>query len=276
MAICIFDLRAGLVSVLSLLSDFGLKDPYVAEMKAVIYSINPDAPIVDVSHEVKKFDIQMGAFILASAAPYFPAKSVHVAVVDPGVGTSQRPIIVETAHSLYVGPDNGVLMLAASKETIVNVYEIANPGYMLSVVSSTFHGRDIFAPAAAHLSLGVSPSSFGSAINDYVFPDFAKPNIENGLLAGEVLYLDDFGNMISNISSESLEAAGLAGCRHVDVVLGEERLCLPLGSAYGDVSVGEALVLVGSTGFVEVAVNQGCASKTYNVAVGDCFCVSAP
>ncbi len=276
MAIMHFDLRAGLVSVLSLLSDFGLKDPYIAEMKAVIYSINPDARIIDISHEVKKFDIRMGAFVLASAALYFPAKSVHVAVVDPGVGTSRRPIIVETARSLFVGPDNGVLMLAASKETIVNVYEISNPRYMLPVVSSTFHGRDIFAPAATHLSLGVSPSSFGSLLDDYVFPDFAKPKVEDGLLAGEVLYVDDFGNVVSNISAQNLVEAGLAMCRHVDVVLGDERLCLPLCLAYGDVSVGSALVLVGGTGFVEVAVNQGSASKMFGVNVRDCFSVSAP
>jgi S-adenosylmethionine hydrolase len=264
------------VSLVSLLSDFGLKDPYVAELKAVIYSINPDARIVDVSHEVKKFDILMGAFVLASAAPYFPAKSVHVAVVDPGVGTSRRPIIVETARSLFVGPDNGVLMLAASKETIVHVYEITNPKYMLPVVSSTFHGRDIFAPAVAHLLLGVSPSSFGSLLDDYVFPNFAKPKIEDGLLAGEVVYIDDFGNVVSNISAQNLVEAGLAMCRSVDVVLGNKRMCLPLGSVYGNVSVSEPLVLVGGKGFIEVAVNQGSASKTYNVAVGDCFSVSAP
>jgi S-adenosylmethionine hydrolase len=262
--------------VLSLLSDFGLKDPYVAEMKAVIHSINPDARIVDVSHEVKKFDIRMGAFVLASAVPYFPAKSVHVAVVDPGVGTSRRPIIVETGRSFFVGPDNGVLMLAASKEKISSVYDIANPEYMLSVVSSTFHGRDIFAPAAAHLSLGVSPSSFGSVLDDYVFPDFAKPKVEDGFLAGEVLYVDDFGNVVSNISAQNLVEAGLDLCRHVDVVLGAERVCLPLGSAYGNVSVGAALVLVGGTGFVEVAVNQGSASRMFGVNVGDCFSVSVP
>jgi S-adenosylmethionine hydrolase len=263
------------VSLVSLLSDFGLKDPYVAEMKAVIHSVNPDARIFDVSHYVKKFDIRMGAFVLASAVSYFPAKSVHVAVVDPGVGTSRRPIIVETARGLYVGPDNGVLMLAASKEKIVNIFEISNPEYMLPVVSSTFHGRDIFAPAAAHLSLGVNPSSFGSVLDDYVFPSFAKPRMEYGFLVGEVIYVDDFGNVISNISSEHLEAAGITKCGCVDVALGDEGFCLPLGSVYGSVSVGESLVLVGGTGFVEVAVNQGSASKAYNVVVGDCFSVSA-
>ena len=122
------------MSIISLLSDFGHKDPYVAEMKAVILSINPQARIIDITHEIEKFNIRMGAYILASAAPYFPPNTIHVAVVDPGVGTKRRPIIAETNRSLYVGPDNGLLMLAAHKEHITNVYQIDNPKYMLSKV----------------------------------------------------------------------------------------------------------------------------------------------
>jgi len=138
--------------IVTLLTDFGLKDPYVAEMKAVILSICPEAWIVDVSHMVKKFDVRMGAFILAQAAPYFPAGTVHVAVVDPGVGTERRPIIVEAKRSFYVGPDNGVLMLSAKREGILHIYEIKNRKYMLQKISRTFHGRDVFSPVAAHLA----------------------------------------------------------------------------------------------------------------------------
>ena len=196
------------MSIISLLSDFGQKDPYVAEMKAVILSINPQARIVDITHEVEKFNIRMGAFILASATPYFPPNTVHVAVVDPGVGTERRSIIVETKRGFYVGPDNGLLMLAAHKEGIVKVYHIDNPKYMLSRVSRTFHGRDIFAPAAAHLAAGTNPFEFGPAIEDYVFPEFVKSQAKRGEVVGEVLHIDGFGNIVSNISVEDLESAG--------------------------------------------------------------------
>ena len=145
------------MSIISLLSDFGLKDAYVAEMKAIIITINPLVRLIDITHQIEKFSIRRAAYILASVTPYFPEKTIHLAVVDPGVGTKRRPIIVETKRGLYVGPDNGLLMLAAYKEDIINVYLIDNPKYMLSKVSKTFHGRDIFAPAAAYLDKRCDP-----------------------------------------------------------------------------------------------------------------------
>ena len=262
------------MSIISLLSDFGNKDPYVAEMKAVILSINPQARIVDITHEIKKFNIRMGAYVLASAAPYFPPNTVHVAVVDPGVGTKRRPIIAETSRSLYVGPDNGLLMLAAHKEGISKVYRIDNPKYILSKVSKTFHGRDIFAPAAAHLAKGIKPSDFGPAIQDYVFPEFAKPQAKKGALVSEVLHIDDFGNIISNISAEELKRNGFCEGASLLVKLGSKRLTLKLLSAYGKVPVGAPLALIGSSNFLEVALNQGSASEFYKPKVGDPFHVS--
>ena len=262
------------MAIISLLSDFGHKDPYVAEMKAVILSIRPEAYIVDVTHEVEKFNIRMGAYVLASAAPYFPPNTVHVAVVDPGVGTQRRAIIVETSRSLYVGPDNGLLMLAAQKEHITNVYSIDNPKYMLPKVSKTFHGRDIFAPAAAYLTAGTKPSEFGPAIDDYIVPDFAKPHQRNGELLGEVLHVDDFGNTISNISAEDLKTVGINEGNTLQVRLGDKIVSLMFCSAYGEVAVGDPLVLVGSSGFLEVAINQGSGSRTFGAKVGDTFCVS--
>ncbi len=260
--------------IISLLSDFGHNDPYVAEMKAVILSINPQARIVDITHSIKKFSIRMGAYVLASAVPYFPQNTIHVAVVDPGVGTKRRPIIAETNHSLYVGPDNGLLMLAAHNEKIINVYQIDNPKYMLSKVSKTFHGRDIFAPAAAHLSIGIKPSDFGSTIQDYVFPEFAKPHLERGELVSEVLHIDDFGNIISNISAEALELYGVHEGDSLLVTLGNKKLNMPFCSAYGKVPVSTILALIGSSNFLEVAVNQGSASRNFKAKVGDAFCVS--
>ena len=261
------------MSIITLLSDFGLKDPYVAEMKAVILSIYQEACIVDVSHEVEKFNIRMGAFVLASATPHFPEGTIHMAVVDPGVGTKRRPILVETKHSFYVGPDNGVLMLAAEKEGIGHVYEISNSRLMLPRVSTTFHGRDVFAPAAAHLALGVAPSDFGSEIHDYLVPRFAKPRLTKNAMFGEVLHVDDFGNIVTNISRGEFEKArvregAMLRFRFKDSVV-KLRFCL----AYGDVAVGKSLALIGSHDFLEVSVNQGNASDRFGARVGDAVAV---
>ncbi len=262
------------MSIISLLSDFGHKDPYVAEMKAVILSINPQARIIDISHEIEKFNIRMGAYVLASATPYFPANTINVAVVDPGVGTKRRSIIAETKHSLYVGPDNGLLMLAAHKEDIINVYNILNPKYMISNISKTFHGRDIFAPAAAHLTRGIKPSDFGPAIDDYIFPEFAEPHTKGGELVGEVLHMDNFGNLISNISAEALEQYGVRDGDSLLVTLGDKTLNMLFCSAYGEVPAGTTLALIGSSNFLEVAVNQGSASNVFKADAGDIFSVS--
>jgi S-adenosyl-L-methionine hydrolase (adenosine-forming) len=262
------------MSVISLLSDFGLKDPYVAEMKAVIFSICPDARVVDISHEIQKFNVRMGAFVLASTGPYFPEKSVHVAVVDPGVGTDRLPILVETKRSCYVGPDNGLLMLAAQKEGIVNVYHVSNSKYLLPDVSNTFHGRDIFAPVGAHLVCGVAPSEFGPVLEEYVVPDFSAPKTEGESLVGVVLHVDNFGNVISNISKTDFERAKIAEKNLLDVTVGENSLSVPFCSAYGEVEVGAALGLIGSGDFFEVSVNQGSAAEVFGAKAGDVFRVS--
>ena len=255
--------------VISLLSDFGLKDPYVAEMKALILSICPEAHVVDISHEIQKFDIRMGAFVLASAAPYFPQGTIHVAVVDPGVGTKRRPLIVETKRAFYIGPDNGLLTLSARKEGIRHVYNISNPEYMRPQVSRTFHGRDIFAPAAAHLAKGHPPSKFGTEIHDYVLPKFAKPQLGKGRLLGEVLYIDGFGNIVTNISVKDFERISASeGCR-LHVKFKDEILDLRLCSAYGQVPAERALAIVGSSDFLEISVNQADASQIFRVKTGD-------
>jgi S-adenosylmethionine hydrolase len=162
-------------------------------------------------------------------------------------------------------------MLAAYKEGITKVYSIEDPKYMLPKVSNTFHGRDIFAPAAAYLSRGVKPSSFGLEISDYVFPDFAKPHVTGGELVGEVLYIDGFGNVISNISAEDLEPYAVGDGDALVVVVGDKTLRVPFCCAYGGVSVGSVLALVGGGNFLEVAVNQGSASKVFGAKVGDVF-----
>lgn len=250
--------------MITLTTDFGLKDPYVAEMKGVIYSIKPAARIVDVSHQIDKYNVRMAAFILGSAAPYFAKGTVHVVVVDPGVGTSRRAIVVQTKQAFFVGPDNGVLMLAAKAQGISHIYKLIDPKYMLQEVSSTFHGRDIFAPVAAHLDKGVKPKEFGVEITDPVTPKFANVERKNGSISGEVLYVDGFGNVITNIGK-----AEVAKAKTVKVNLHNISLQLPCSETYGNAKPQEPLALVGSHGFLELALNQGSFSGKYRVNAGD-------
>ena len=250
--------------MITLTTDFGLKDPYVAEMKGVIYSIKPAARIVDVSHQIDKYNVRMAAFILGSAAPYFAKGTVHVVVVDPGVGTNRRAIVVQTKQAFFVGPDNGVLMLAAKVQGVSHIYGLIDPKYMLQEVSSTFHGRDIFAPVAAHLDKGVKPKEFGVEITDPVTPKFANVERKNGSISGEVLYVDGFGNVITNIGK-----AEVAKAKTVKVNLHNISLQLPCSETYGNAKPQEPLALVGSHGFLELALNQGSFSEKYRVNAGD-------
>jgi S-adenosylmethionine hydrolase len=249
--------------LITLTSDFGLKDPYVAEMKGVILTINPKATIVDITHGVEKFDIRMGAFMLASAAPYFPEGSVHLAVVDPCVGTERRAILVQTKQGFFVGPDNGVLMLAAQNQGIEHTYELTSSKFMLSKVSSTFHGRDIFAPAAAHLDMGVKISEFGPEINDVVNPEFVRVKKRNGSFLGEVLDVDGFGNIITNINQKELSEA-----KTVNIKMQNLTLKLPFCKTYGQAKPQQPMALIGSHGFLEIAKNQNSAAKKLHAKAG--------
>ena len=250
--------------MITLTTDFGSKDPYVAEMKGAILSINSKATLIDVTHEVEKFNIRMAAFVLASAAPYFPKGTVHLAVVDPGVGTQRRAILVETKQAFFVGPDNGVLVLAAQNQGIVSIHELANPKFMLPKVSSIFHGRDIFAPAAAHLDRGIKPEEFGPQIADAVKPEFAIVEKHEGSLIGEVLHVDGFGNVITNITQKEI-----VGAKAINIKLPKLSLKLSFGKTYAEAKPQEALVLIGSHGFAELAVNQGSAAEMFGVKTGD-------
>lgn len=255
--------------IITLTTDFGLRDSYVAEMKAVILSICPDAYIVDISHEVKKFDIKMGAFLLLRAANFFPTGTIHLAVVDPGVGTERRPIIIETKKYFYVGPDNGLLIPSAERDGIRHIYVIRNPKYMLREVSRTFHGRDIFSPAAAHLAAGVPPWEFGPEIFDPVIPSFAKPVISNGSIEGEIIYVDDFGNLITNIGYDDLKSVGIIEGEYLTVRIRRKKMALRLCRAYGEVQANTPLAIIGSCNLLEISVNQGNASTFFGANVGE-------
>ncbi len=250
--------------MITLTSDFGLRDPYVAEMKGVILTLNPKAKIIDISHCLEKFDIRLAAFTLASAADYFPENTVHMAVVDPGVGTQRRAILIQTERGYFVGPDNGVLMLAAQNQDIKHIYELANPNLMLPKISGTFHGRDVFAPAAAYLDKGVRASDFGQEINNPVTPNFAAVEQINEGLRGEVLHIDGFGNIIMNIKEKNM-----MNSKTLNVKLPMASLKVKFGKAYAEGEPGEPIVLVGSHGFLEIAVNQSSAVEKFHVQVGD-------
>ena len=255
--------------IITLLSDFGLSDPYVAEMKAVILSFRPDATIVDISHEIDKYDVRMGAYVLGRAAPYFPKGTIHIAVVDPGVGTERRPIIVEAKRSFYVGPDNGLLMLSARRDEVIHVFEITNRKYMLRTVSKTFHGRDIFSPAAAYLAKGVPASEFGLEVSDPVVPSFAQLSIHGKEVHGEAVHEDGFGNIVTNVAEEHLKAVGIKEGEHLLITLKGADVSVKLCSAYGGVPTGSPLAIIGSGGFLEVAINKGNAAQNYGVRAGD-------
>jgi S-adenosylmethionine hydrolase len=255
--------------IITLLSDFGTADPYVGEMKAVILSIQRDVIIVDISHKVRRFDINMGAFILAQATPYFPKGTIHVTVVDPSVGTNRKPIIVSTPTKFYVGPDNGVLMLSVLREEKYRVYEILNPKYILKDKSMTFHGRDVFCPAAAYLAKGVSPSSFGPEIKEPVVINFPKPIFNKKILQGKVIHIDYFGNVITNFTINNLEVLGLKKGTKFKLEYKNTKLSIKFCNSYNEVKPKIPLAVIGGTGFLELSVNKGNASELLNSEIGD-------
>jgi S-adenosyl-L-methionine hydrolase (adenosine-forming) len=253
--------------VITLTTDFGLVDPYVAEMKAVILKICPGAIIVDVSHGIQKFNIQMGAFILSSVTHYFPFGTINVAVVDPSVGTKRGSIIIETEQGFFIGPDNGLLVLAAEKQGIKSITQLENQNLMLSHVSNTFHGRDVFAPAAAHLSNDFPLSKFGPKITEIVRPAFTKIEITPNSLTGEILYIDDFGNLITNIQMKDITSFVDDS---VEIELGSETLShMKLSKTYAETEPNRPLALIGSHDYLEIAINQGNAAEKFSLKTGD-------
>jgi len=255
------------MKIITFLTDFGERDSYVAQMKGVASSLT-DARLIDITHEISPHDIREGALTLRATVPYYPIGTVHIAVVDPGVGTTRRGLIVTTKEHIFVGPDNGLLMPAAHLLGDIAVYEIANPSYMLPLVSSTFHGRDIFTPVAAYITNGVPFADFGPKINDAIDLNIPRPTITDEKIAGKVIHIDRFGNVITNID----EATILRMAKFDDVLrvsLGENLREIPFVRSYGHVKQGEMLVTVGSSRYLEISMSQGSAAEQFHVALDD-------
>lgn len=243
------------MGIITLTTDFGLQDSYVAEMKGVILSICPSATLVDITHVVPPGDIRCGAFVLSVATRTFPPGTVHVAVVDPGVGTERRPIAVQTKHGVFVAPDNGLLSFVLADAVDPRAVVLSNQAYYRQPVSNTFHGRDIFAPAAAYLHNGVPLQAFGpEAHHLHLFPVPRPRWVGEGLLAGEVIHVDGFCNVITNICQRDGDWGRFAYARVSRHKI--RRLC----RAYAEAALGELVALFGSSGYLELALRDGCAA----------------
>ncbi len=270
-------------AVITLTTDFGLSDAYVASMKGVMLGINPEAKLVDICHGIKPQNIPQAAFVLSTAYPYFPAKTIHLVVVDPGVGTERRSVILRVPQACFVAPDNGVLSYVIQQflaELVMNkgkvsikegakpgadieAVQITNPRFWRSPVSPTFHGRDIFAPVAAALSLGFPPIEFGEPITSVEMLPMPKPyKRADGSLLGHVLHIDSFGNLISDIRSEDLPHKG----QPFTVEVKNERI-YGLSHTYAQGS--GLLALIGSSGYLEISLKGGSASSLLDAQIGN-------
>jgi S-adenosylmethionine hydrolase len=248
-------------AIITLLSDFGLADPYVGMMKGAVLSVNPAATLVDLTHEVPPQDVATGAFLLAHAAAYFPPGTIHLAVVDPGVGSRRRPIAVAADDQFFVGPDNGLVSLALRARRRRRAVVLRDVRYFRRERSRTFHGRDLFAPVAAHLSLGVALGALGPPAGRLVTLPWPRPRTRGRRIHGAILLVDRYGNLITNIEHRQLGARAL-------IVAGQHRWPRVV-DAYADVAPGEPLALINSYGLLELAVRDGSAAERLSLGRGD-------
>ena len=259
--------------IVALLTDFGTRDPYVAQMKAVILSYREDALLIDVTHEVEPFNELEAAFLLASYTPYMPPGTIHLCVVDPGVGSKRRGIVLETVRGdLFIGPDTGFMVPAAERLGLEAAYWI-DEDRLPPRVSETFHGRDVFAHVVGRLAAGMSLEEIGRQVDDYRRMELPQPLVRDGVIEAIVMHVDRFGNLVTNLRPELLSK-----------VLGSERLRLSFRGgeivcgfrrAYGFVEEDEPLLTVGGSGYVELAINRGSAAERFRLKPGDRVRISA-
>jgi S-adenosylmethionine hydrolase len=255
---------------ITLTTDFGSSDYFVGAMKGVIASILPDAHIHDITHHVTPYDVLGGALIVASSYRYWPGGTIHVVVVDPGVGTTRRPLLVSAGGQYFIAPDNGVLSLVFDRETDVRVWHITNEKYFVQPVSRTFHGRDIFAPSAAWLARNGQPESFGPEATDYERLALQKPEITASTIRGVILRADHFGNLLTNLRPE--DAPQFANGAHFLLRTGSAAITR-LVATFGEATQGEPCLLVGSSGYFEIVANRTSAAAVTGAAAGSPFVV---
>lgn len=254
--------------VVTLTTDFGEQDHYVGVMKGVILKINPEAVLVDINHQINSYDVFDGAYTLAQSYHYFPTGTVHLVVVDPGVGSNRRPILVHAANYSFVAPDNGVLSLIYESEDNVEVRHVTADEYFLNPVSNTFHGRDIFSPVAAWASRGVAREKFGMVIPDYARSAFPRPVREGkNLVQGQALKVDKFGNIVTNLRPADLPLLFTNEPPSFRMLInGQEITRLYSSFAMGKPS--ELFAFLGSSGFIEIATNRGSAAEALDASRG--------
>jgi S-adenosylmethionine hydrolase len=245
--------------IITLTTDFGTSDGYVGAVKGAILSINPKVRLVDLSNEIPSFDIVVGAFHLGCSFSFFPKGTAHLAVVDPGVGSERRPLLVATKNYFLVGPDNGLFTLVLQRDPAVAIYELSEKRYFRSEVSSTFHGRDLFGPVAAHLTRGVEPSKFGKRRELIkLLPDFTVRKFKHGWM-GKILFFDKFGNAFTGFYRSEMEGTSCLW----------RKKKIPLYRTYSNIPKGQPGALFGSSGFLEIALREDSFQRAYKATRGD-------
>ncbi len=262
------------VPLITLLTDFGTEDYFVAAVKGVILASSPNARIIDITHDIAPQDIEAGAFTLLAACPSFPAGAIHVAVVDPGVGSSRRPILIESSEQFFVGPDNGIFSYICERSSRPDIVHLTNSKYFRHPVSPSFNGRDIFAPVAAALSIGIKPSELGEKITDYVkLKPLKAGTSQSGEIIGRIIHIDRFGNCVTNITQAELTLEMIAAGAKLRL---NRKVVKSFRSYFAEETGGKDNVFAiwGSAGFLEIAAAQESAAKILKAHRGDPVIVS--
>jgi S-adenosyl-L-methionine hydrolase (adenosine-forming) len=253
-------------AIITLTTDYGMQDHLVGTLKGVILRINPDAKIVDINHHVTPYDLLDGALSIGAAYSYFPPRTIHVVVVDPGVGTERRPLLVSGESQYFVAPDNGVLSLVYERESSLVVRHITAEHYLLTPISNTFHGRDIFAPVAAWLSKAWQTAAFGEEVTDFVRLSLPKPQPANQGIKGVVLRVDHFGNLMTNFKLDDLPETMVTEGK-IKLLVGNKQI-RQLAHTYSQGTSDEPFAILGSSGFLEISVSKGNAARALGVQRG--------
>jgi hypothetical protein len=256
------------MTIITLLTDYGITDSYVAEVKGAILKINAEATIIDISHDVGNYDISSGAFHMARSAPYFPEGTIHIGVVDPGVGSERKAIIIKSNNMWFVGPDNGLMAPAAERLGLDQAWEITNYEMLPSKVSDVFDGRDVFGPTGALLSKGVSPDELGTKIDEIIRLPYYQPEVERNIIHGNVIHVDGFGNAVTNVTYDTLVRIGIDRKALFKITVDDAEYTVPYVRRFSAVKEGELLLLVAGGGYLEVSVNQGNAGELLGLSKG--------